>query len=114
VKGLKSLGRLNLFCSLETARPLLLQRTDQTTYYLARCRQPEDAPWSFRRLKCYPYMSAFTTGRVFHALPDALVDPDPSRGRPGFCRLSGLAWSGGGDQSNVDAATAASLAEFAT
>src|SRR5262249_4867381 len=47
VHGLKSLAGPYVFCSLSTARPLLRLNDklgDQTTYLLARCRHPEDAP----------------------------------------------------------------------
>lgn len=63
VHDLKSLGGPYVFCSLETARPLLHMRPDQTTYLLARCAKPEDAPAVVQRLRQrYPAerMSAFT------------------------------------------------------
>ena len=61
VSGLKSLGGPYVFCSLETARSLLRLRPDQTTYLLARCRRPADAPIVAERLQGrYKDMSAFS------------------------------------------------------
>jgi putative ABC transport system permease protein len=65
VKGLKSLAGPYVFCSLQTARPLLRLSTDQTTYLLARCRTAADAPTVVERLRAKKYekkLSAFTTG----------------------------------------------------
>lgn len=63
VHDLKSLGGPYVFCSLETARPLLHLRADQTTYLLARCENPEDAEAVVHRLReryQSEKMSAFT------------------------------------------------------
>jgi putative ABC transport system permease protein len=65
VKGLKSLAGPYVFCSLQTARPLLRLSTDQTTYLLTRCRTEADAPTVVERLRAKKYekkLSAFTTG----------------------------------------------------
>jgi putative ABC transport system permease protein len=64
VKGLKSLAGPYVFCSVQTARPLLRLSTDQTTYLLARCRSEEEAPTVVRRLRAKKYetkLSAFTS-----------------------------------------------------
>jgi putative ABC transport system permease protein len=61
VHGLKSLAGPYIFCSVATARPLLHLLPDQTTYVLARCRNPADAPVVVERLHSYSNMSAFTT-----------------------------------------------------
>lgn len=51
-----------MFCSLETARRLFRGLPpDQTTYILARCRDPEDAPRVARRLRERYRMAAFTS-----------------------------------------------------
>lgn len=39
-RGIKSLAGPYIFCSLETARRLLRYKPDETTYLLARCRNP--------------------------------------------------------------------------
>jgi putative ABC transport system permease protein len=42
LRGVKSLAGPYVFCSLRTARPLLHLRPDETTYILARCRNPRE------------------------------------------------------------------------
>jgi putative ABC transport system permease protein len=61
VRGLKSLAGPYIFCSVGTARPLLHLLPEQTTYLLARCHAPADAPAVVERLRAYPSMSAFTS-----------------------------------------------------
>jgi putative ABC transport system permease protein len=61
VRGLRSLSGPYVFCGVRTARALLRLTPEQTTYVLARCRDPEDAPAVVRRLRGYPTMSAFTS-----------------------------------------------------
>src|SRR5262249_38428939 len=63
--GLKSLAGPYVFCSLETARSLLGGKltgdTDQITYVLAKCRDPEDAPRVVARMReQYKDVSTFT------------------------------------------------------
>jgi putative ABC transport system permease protein len=60
VQGLKSLTGPYVFCSLDTARALLPLLPGQTTYLLARCPKPADAPAVVERLRRYPDLSAFT------------------------------------------------------
>lgn len=61
VQGLKSLAGPYVFCSLNTARPLLRLAADQVTYLLARCRDPRSVPAVVQRLREYSNMSAFTS-----------------------------------------------------
>ncbi len=61
VRGLRSLAGPYIFCSINTARPLLRLLPEQTTYLLARCRNPADAPRVVEQLQAYPNLSAFTT-----------------------------------------------------
>ena len=42
--GMGSLSGPYVFCSLQTARTLYDLGADQTTYLLARCREPADVP----------------------------------------------------------------------
>lgn len=114
VKGLKSLGAPYLFCSLETARPLLLQRTDQTTYFLARCRQPEDAAVVVRRLRGYPYMSAFTSDEFSFRSRMHWLTQTKAGVALGFAAFLGLLVGAVVTSQTLYAATAASLREFAT
>ena len=71
VKGLKSIAGPYVFCSRETARTLLrgFMPADSTTYFLAKCKNPEDAQDVVRELKekygpgnkyGYPQMPSFT------------------------------------------------------
>jgi putative ABC transport system permease protein len=62
VRGLKGLQGPYVFCSLDTARRLLQLSQDQTTYFLARCREPAEAEAVAGRLRReYGNMSAFTS-----------------------------------------------------
>jgi putative ABC transport system permease protein len=61
VHNLKSLAGPYVFCSVETARPLLRLAPDQTTYLLARCDSPEDAARVVKRLRRHSNLSAFTS-----------------------------------------------------
>jgi putative ABC transport system permease protein len=61
IRGFRSLSGPYLFCSLRTARMLLRLTSEQTTYVLARCRRPEQAPAVVARLRRTPTLSAFTS-----------------------------------------------------
>ena len=43
-RGLKSLAEPYVFCSVNTARPLLRLSSDQITYVLGKCKNPGDGP----------------------------------------------------------------------
>jgi putative ABC transport system permease protein len=61
VRGFRGLSGAYVFCSIETARALLLLDPNQVSYLLARCRDPADAPAVAGRLRAaYPGLSAFT------------------------------------------------------
>jgi putative ABC transport system permease protein len=114
VQGLKSLGAPYLFCSLETARPLLMQRADETTYLLARCRRPEDAAVVVRRLNCYPYMSAYTSEAFSMRSRLHWLTKTKAGVALGFAAFLGLLVGAVVTSQTLYAATAASLREFAT
>jgi putative ABC transport system permease protein len=61
VHGLRSLSGPYIFCGSPTARALLRLRPDQTTYVLARCHHPAEAPNVVDGLRPYPTMSAFVS-----------------------------------------------------
>jgi putative ABC transport system permease protein len=61
VNGLKSLSGPYIFCSRTTAQRLLHLAPEQTTYLLARCHNPADAPTVVERLRTYDDISAFTS-----------------------------------------------------
>jgi len=61
-RGVKSLAGPYVFCSIATARYMLRMLPDQTTYVLASCYNPEDAPRVVARLENeYDNVSAFTS-----------------------------------------------------
>jgi putative ABC transport system permease protein len=61
VHGYKSLAGPYLFCSVYTAQMILRNSQDQTTFLLAKCRSPEEAPTVVERLRAYPRkMEPFT------------------------------------------------------
>jgi putative ABC transport system permease protein len=60
-KGIKSLAGPYVFCSINTARDFLhLRATEMTTYVLARCHDPSQAPELVRRLRQSDKLTAFT------------------------------------------------------
>lgn len=59
--GLKSLGGAYVFCSIDTARALLRYWPQDTTYLLARCRNPGDAETIATRLKNSPRVNVYTS-----------------------------------------------------
>src|SRR5262249_33705671 len=61
VHGLRSLCGPYVLCSVRTVRGLLRLSPEQTTYLVARCRNPEDAPAVVKRLRLHPTMTAFTS-----------------------------------------------------
>jgi putative ABC transport system permease protein len=62
VKGMKSIAGPYIFTSIDTARPKLRIQENQTTYVLAKCHEPAQAPALVKRLKAeYPDMATFTS-----------------------------------------------------
>jgi putative ABC transport system permease protein len=61
VHGMRSLSGPYLFCNIATARRLLRMTSEQTTYILARCHDPAEAPAVVERLRTCPTMSAFVS-----------------------------------------------------
>src|SRR5581483_2099608 len=60
-KGLKSLAGPYVFCNRTTAHERLRMLPGQTTYVLAKCHNPADAPKVVQKLKEYENISAFTS-----------------------------------------------------
>src|SRR5262245_35113631 len=61
-RGLKSLAGPYVFCSINTARPLLRLHQDQITYVLARCHNRADAEKVARRMRGeHKNLSTFTS-----------------------------------------------------
>jgi putative ABC transport system permease protein len=59
--GVRSMAGPLIFCSVDTARPLLHLSNDQTLYLLAKCHRPEDAKRVVQQLRQYNTMDSFTT-----------------------------------------------------
>jgi putative ABC transport system permease protein len=113
VRGLRALTGPYVFCSLRTARPLLRLAPDQTTYVLARCRRPEDAPAVVERLRHYPSMTAFTSEEFSLRSRLHWLTKTKAGIALGFAAALGLLVGAVVTSQTLYAATAASLREFA-
>ncbi len=113
VRGLKSLAGPYIFCSIRTARPLLHLLPDQTTYLLARCRNPADAPAVVQRLRDYPNMSAFTSEEFSLRTRMHWLTMTKAGVALGCAAALGLLVGAVVTSQTLYAATAASLREFA-
>lgn len=113
VHGLKSLAGPYIFCSVGTARPLLHLLPDQTTYLLARCRNPADAPAVAQRLRAYPNMSAFTSEEFSFRTRMHWLTMTRAGIALGFAAALGLLVGAVVTSQTLYAATAASIREFA-
>jgi putative ABC transport system permease protein len=117
-RGLKSLAGPYVFCSLETARSLLGAKltgtTDQVTYVLARCRDPEDAPRVVARMRQqYDDVSTFTSGEFsFRSRMHWLLKTKAGIAL-GYAALLGLLVGAVVTNQTLYAATVASLREYA-
>lgn len=61
VHGMRGLANAYVFCSVQTARELLHQNQEQTTYLLARCRTPAGADRVVARFRGNHNLEAFTS-----------------------------------------------------
>src|SRR5262249_25484058 len=61
VHGLRGIAGAYVFCSIETARPLLSLPPGQTIYFLARCHDAVDASAVVEKLRAKTPLSAFTS-----------------------------------------------------
>jgi putative ABC transport system permease protein len=113
VHGLKSIGGPYIFCSIETARQLLHLRDDQTTFLLARCRDPQDAPAVVERLRSYSNMSVFTSREFSTRSRLHWLTKTKAGIGLGFAALLGLLVGAVVTSQTLYAATAASLREYA-
>lgn len=113
VRGLKSLAGPYVFCSLETARPLLRLLPDQTTYLLARCRDKADVPAVVERLHQYPNMTAFSSEEFSLRSRMHWLTKTKAGIALGFAALLGLLVGAVVTSQTLYAATVASLREYA-
>jgi putative ABC transport system permease protein len=113
VRGLRGVAGPYLFCSTATARQLLGLGPDQTTFLLARCRHPGDAPAVVERLRSYEAMSACTSADF--SLRSRLHWLTKTRAgiALGCAALLGLIVGAAVTTQTLSAATAAALREYA-
>jgi putative ABC transport system permease protein len=113
VRGLKSLAGPYVFCSTSTARPLLRMQAENTTYVLARCKAPQDAPGLVRRLGGYEGLSAFTRADFSLRTRWHWLTKTKAGVAMGFAAALGLLVGLVVTSQTLYAATAASFREFA-
>ena len=113
-KGLKSLAGPYVFCSINTARPLLRLLPDQVTYVLGKCRTPEDAARVAARLKeRYSNISAFTAPQFSFRSQWHWLTKTKAGIALGYAAALGLLVGAVVTSQTLYAATVASLREFA-
>jgi putative ABC transport system permease protein len=113
VKGLRSLAGPYIFCSASTARPLLRLLPEQTTYVLARCKEPATAGAVVARLGSYTNMSAFTSEEFSFRTRMHWLTKTKAGIALGCAAALGLLVGALVTSQTLYAATAASLREFA-
>jgi putative ABC transport system permease protein len=114
VKGYKSLGGPYVFCSIATARTLLMHRQDETTYLVAKTRDPADAEAVARRLSGYTQLTALTASEFSTRSRMHWLLTTKAGIAVGFTALLGLLVGAVVTSQTLYAATAASQREFAT
>ena len=114
VRGYRSVGGPYVFCSVETARPLLKYSNVESTYLLASCKNAADAAGVARRLRQYPQMSAYTSSDLSHRSRMHWLTTTKAGVTVGFTGLLGLLVGAVITSQTLYAATAASQREFAT
>jgi putative ABC transport system permease protein len=113
-KGLKSLAGPYVFCSVNTARPLLRLLPDQVTYVLARCHDRADAPAVVARMKQnYENISTFTADQFSFRSRMHWLTKTKGGIALGYAAALGLLVGAVVTSQTLYAATAASLKEFA-
>jgi putative ABC transport system permease protein len=113
-RGLKSLAGPFVFCSVHTARGMLRQTEEQTTYVLARCRHPEDAPKVVGRMRAqYPDVSTFTADEFSFRSRMHWLTKTKGGIALGYAAALGLLVGAVVTSQTLYAATAASLREYA-
>jgi putative ABC transport system permease protein len=113
VNGLRSLAGPYVFCSVRTARSLLRMSPDQTTYLLAKCRNPADAQLVLERLSAYPNLKAFTANDFSFRTRMHWLTKTKAGLALGCAALLGLLVGAVVTSQTLYAATAASMREYA-
>jgi putative ABC transport system permease protein len=118
-RGVKSLAGPYVFCSVETARRLLVTRAplsavpEQATYVLARCRNPADAPAVVERLRQKHNLSAFTKAEFSLRSRLHWLTKTKAGIALGYAAALGLLVGAVVTSQTLYAATAASMREYA-
>jgi putative ABC transport system permease protein len=112
-RGLKSLAGPYVFCSLNTARPLIRALPDQTTYVLARCHDAAEAPAVVGRLNRYGTVAAFTSDDFSFRSRMHWLTKTKAGIALGYAAALGLLVGAVVTSQTLYAATAASLREYA-
>ncbi len=112
--GLKSLAGPYVFCSLATAEEHLSVLDDQTTYILAQCRNPAEAPAVVQRLReKYPDQSTFTSDEFSFRSRMHWLTKTKAGIALGYAAALGLLVGAVVTYQTLSAATKASLREYA-
>ncbi len=112
--GLKSLAGPYVFCSINTARPLLRLLPDQVTYVLGKCKSQTEAYRVAQRLqKQYDNISAFTKDDFSYRSKMHWLTKTKAGIALGYAAALGLLVGAVVTSQTLYAATAASLREFA-
>jgi putative ABC transport system permease protein len=112
-KGMSSISGPYVVTSLTTARKLLRLRGDQTTYLLARCKDPKDAPALAAKLNDYPRMKARPAEEFSQQSQWHWIGKTKAGIALGFAAVLGLAVGGSVTSQTLYAAVAASMRELA-
>jgi putative ABC transport system permease protein len=112
-KGLKSLAGPYVFCSINTARPLLRVFPDQITYVLGKCHDHKDAAAVVSRLRENQNFSAFTSPEFSFRSRMHWLTKTKAGIALGYAAALGLLVGAVVTSQTLYAATAASLREFA-
>ncbi len=113
-RGLKSLAGPYVFCSHATACEHLSVLDDQTTYVLAKCRNPAEAPAVVERLRQkYPDQSTFTSDEFSFRSRMHWLTKTKAGIALGYAAALGLLVGAVVTYQTLSAATKASLREYA-
>jgi putative ABC transport system permease protein len=114
-KGLKSLAGPYVFCSINTARPLLRLLPDQVTFVLGKCKDPRDANKVAQRLRedKSGTVTAFEAGEFSRKSQIHWLTKTKAGIALGYAAALGLLVGAVVTSQTLYAATAASLREYA-
>jgi putative ABC transport system permease protein len=114
ISGFRGPAGAHIFCSIETARSLLLFPPNQVSYILASCRDPADAPAVVQRLRTeYPRLSTFTAGELSQRSRWYWLTKTKGGLALGYAAILGLLVGAVVTSQTLYAATAAQLREYA-